>query len=170
LGPLVFGGFARSEEHLAAKNIRTKGLFPFAREETSPARPQKFYRRRLQLDASPPAASESCYQGDNKYHQENEKQEFGNSCRRNRNTTKTKDRGDDRNDQKYQRPIEHAASYVLDKCPDSKSGYASCDGLTIRPTLYFTMRIAVGKTLEMPLFSHCCRLEIVWLCSNRSSR
>jgi hypothetical protein len=87
----------------------------FSREETSPARYLKTrYCCRVQpLNSGSAAARESCNQGDDEYHQENEEQELRNSSRRHCDSAKTKNRSDDRHNQKYQRPIKHAASSSL---------------------------------------------------------
>jgi hypothetical protein len=51
-------------------------------------------------------------QGDYKQHDENEEENLRDSRCRDRNASEPKDRGNDRNDKKYQRPIKHLASYV----------------------------------------------------------
>lgn len=65
------------------------------------------------LNPSAAAAGEPCDQRDNEHHEENEEQEFRDPGRCYRYTTESKDSGNDRDNQKYQRPIKHGASYGL---------------------------------------------------------
>src|SRR5207249_8544309 len=56
------------------------------------------------------APGKSCDQGDDEHHQKDEEQELRDSGRSDCNPAETKDCSDDRNNQKYQRPVKHAAS------------------------------------------------------------
>jgi hypothetical protein len=88
-------------------------LVSFSREETSPARYLKTFYVVIvalsPLDASA-TARQSCDQRDNEHYQEDEEQELCNPRRCHCDSAKTEYRSDDRDNQKYQRPIKHAAS------------------------------------------------------------
>jgi len=98
------------------KAFRTKVGF-HSREETSLARSLKLSlipsREALPSNTGTAAPGESCDQGDDEHHQEDEEQEFRDSGCCNGNSAETKDRRDDRYNQEYQRPIKHAASSVF---------------------------------------------------------
>src|SRR5690349_6997403 len=96
--------------------FRTEVWSPFPRKETSPARSLKNlnpYADYCGSNASTTTPRQSRNQGDDEHHQEDEEQEFSDSGRRNRDPTEAKNRGDNRDNQKYQRPIKHAASSLL---------------------------------------------------------
>jgi len=104
------GHWARPKKRSGPKSAsvfaRRKQPGPVLEKSVMPA-------RRWCLYSGAPAAGQSCDQSDDEHHQENEKQKLRDSGRCYRNAAEPEYRGDDRNDQKYKRPIKHTASYLL---------------------------------------------------------
>jgi len=123
-------------------------IWPHSREENQPGpvfEKSNHHSDYCGSNASTTTPRQSRNQGDDEHHQEDEEQELSDSGRRNRDPTEPENRGNNRDNQKYERPIKHAASSLLGHVTSIQTrSYPQAPRLAIRPTLYFKMQFAVG--------------------------